>query len=626
MENPVSPKTKVLSDEVVGTEPFTIERRWILLRWILLGVVVLTTFIGNRLIHLSIPAGKVFFLSAITGLLNLLFYFSYSIRKKDDAVRDLRLYSGVAHLQYIVDWLFIASIFHYSGGIASPMLFYFLFHIILSVIQLENRKCWFYVSLISFTIIAIAILELFAYLPHMYRASFISQSVQSNPFFVLLLLVLFNTVLYASVFVVRLLLKQINERLSMFMEFQSKLEQANQQHQLLNQLAKDTTSTLGLYPRLSVICRSVVKIMALKGATIRLLNEKTNLLELASSCGLSEAYINKGPVDADKSLAKALEGKPHYVWDAATDPSVQYPEEARKEGIISMLAFPFRGREKIIGTLRLYTGENRTFSQNELDFIGALCSQAAISIENAKIYDTQKKQDKAKNEFIMMMTHELKGPLMAIRGLLEVILKGYVGTLSDKQKELVDRVDSRIKSVVEVSTGLLDIFEWRSRKPDMQWIPLSLKDQIQNAAHLFADAIGEKGLSIDVALPEKDVIVMASENDMEKILNNLITNAIKYTPTGGNIHLELSSFENRAVLQIKNTGIIIAPEDMPKIFEEHYRTQEAKAIDPYGKGLGLPFVKQVVEALGGDIRVESEKDKGTVFIVSLPEGRMKGNL
>ena len=388
--------------------------------------------------------------------------------------------------------------------------------------------------------------------------------------------------------------------------------------ELLNQVAKDITSTLGLEPRLGFVCQSIIDIMGVKGVSIRLLDQKTNRLELAFACGLSEEYVHKGPVEADKSLAKALEGTPHFVSDAPNDPGIQYPEEARREGLVSVLSLPLKGRTKVIGTLRLYTGEKRSFTRDEIDFLSALAAQGAISLENARSYDALEQQDKAKSDFIMMMTHELKAPLMAVQGLLDVMQKGYVGPLTEKQKELIGRIYRRIDSLTEVSTDLLDIYEWQTKRPDTQSIPLSMNVQIQRAVDLFKTSALEKGLAMDVDLPDQDLILMGSEDEVEKILNNLITNAIKYTPKGGNISLALSASGGSVVFMIKDTGIGINDEDIPKVFDDFFRSKGAKKIDPYGKGLGLPFVKQIVEGLGGTIRVKSEEGKGTEFILSFP--------
>ncbi|MBU0734590.1 MAG: HAMP domain-containing histidine kinase, partial [Proteobacteria bacterium] len=300
------------------------------------------------------------------------------------------------------------------------------------------------------------------------------------------------------------------------------------------------------------------------------------------------------------------------------DPGLQYPEEARREGLVSVLSLPLKGRAKVIGTLRLYTGEKRTFSQDEIDFLSALAAQGAISLENARIYDTLEKQDRAKSEFIMMMTHEMKGPLMAIQGLLDVMQKGYVGDLTDKQKDLIDRMRRRIKSLMEVITGLLDIYEWQSQRPDAKLIPLSLKEQTQRAVDLFRTSAREKGLTLDTDVPDEDLILKASVDEIEKVLNNLITNAIKYTPIGGTILIALSASGGRVILTVKDTGIGIAAGEIPKIFDEFFRTKSAKKIDPYGKGLGLSLVKQIVESLGGTISVKSEEGKGSAFILTFP--------
>ncbi|MFH1624058.1 MAG: GAF domain-containing protein, partial [Pseudomonadota bacterium] len=477
-----------------------------------MGVTISATLVGNKLIHLSLPTTMILILCVPVILLNALLHYHFRVLKKAP-FRDIRIVDRITYVHFGIDWIFIALLFHYTGGIASPLLFYFLFHVILSGVLLKRWACFIYTTLIALTITALALLELTGYLSHIYSSSFISREVQNNPFFVLMLLFFFHTVLYISSSFVSQVLNHLRERILQLMDLQQKLEHSNQKLELLNQVARDTASTLGLTPRLNFVCSSIRYLMAVKGVAIRLLDERTNRLELVSACGLSETYINKGPVDADKSLAEALRGEPHFVLDAPNDPSVQYPDEARKEGIVSMLSFPLKGREKVIGTLRLYTSERRDFRQEELEFLSALASQGAISIENAKIYDGLKRQDDAKNEFIILTTHELKGPLMAIQGLLEVMLKGYVGTLAPKQKELIERMFKRIESVLDLSAELLNLYQWQSRRPDTDWIPMPMKKQIQRTVNLFEAIAGEKGLTINVDLPDEDIMLVGTEEE-----------------------------------------------------------------------------------------------------------------
>ena len=619
MGNPVPKGIGAISQELGSEEPHSKQIWWLILRWLLVGVASLTTFIGNQLIHLTIPTVEVVSLCIIAALFNLFLHFYFFIIKRRGAALSSRRYAWITFFQFAVDVLLVALLFHYTGGIASPLLIYLLFHVVLSGVLLERWACLLYATSIAITVICLCLLELWGPIPHVYSSQLVSQGMQSDPLFVVAALLLFIAALYISTGFLTLFIKRLREKIVLSLAAQLRLEQDNQELRLINQITKGIISSFGLNERLDFICQTIKDIMGLKGVAIGLLDERTNRLEVACARGLSEAYINKGPVDADKSLAKALEGEPHFVLDAATDPAVQYPEAARKEGIVSMLAFPLKGREKVIGTIRLYSDTKRYFSHYEQNLLWALSSQAAISIENAKIYDSLERQDKAKSEFIMLMTHELKAPLMAIQGLLEVMLKGYTGRLTEKQQELINRVNKRIDSVMEVSTGLLDIYEWQSRRPDVKSVPLSLKEQIQRAVEMFKASAERKGLVLTVSLPDEDLIVRGSEDEIEKILNNLITNAIKYTPEKGSIFLELSGSERQVILKVRDTGIGIAEEDLAHLFDQSFRTREAKEIDPYGKGLGLHFIKKVVETLGGTIGVESEKGKGTEFILAFPK-------
>jgi len=600
-------------------EPLSKVGWWILLRWILLGVTILASLTSNFLLNLDLPLDYILSLCLPVAFLNALLHYQLFTLKKASSL-EFNLVDRITYIQFGTDLVFIAGIFNYTGGIASPLLFYFLFHVILSGVLLERWACFLYVSLVALMILTLTFFEFIGFVPHVYSASFISKGLQNNPFFVFLLLFFFLMVLFISSSLVSTLLKRLRGRISQLTELEEKLEDTNQRLEILNQVAIDTATTLGLTPRLEFICGSIRYLMGVKGVVIRLLDERTNQLELVSSCGLSNTYMKKGPVDADKSLARALKGEPHAVLDVASDPSVQYPEEAKKEGIVSMLSFPLKGREKVIGTLRLFTSERREFTSEEMDFVAALASQGAISIENARFYDALKRQDEAKNDFIILMTHELKAPLTAIQGLLDVMLKGYVGTITDKQKELIERMQKRIDSVLEVSAELLDIYQWQSKGIiDKVWTSLSLKDQIQKAEDLFKLIAQKKGITISYEVPEEQVNVKAGEEELEKVLNNLISNAIKYTPTGGNISVHLTLVDKQVTVRVKDNGIGISAEDVPKIFSEFFRTKEAKVIDPDGRGLGLPFVKKIVESLGGAIRVESEKGLGTEFMVTLPK-------
>jgi signal transduction protein with GAF and PtsI domain len=152
-------------------------------------------------------------------------------------------------------------------------------------------------------------------------------------------------------------------------------------------ISKTLGSTLAVNEVLDLIVRQVTDAMSLKGATIRLVNPKTNTLELMASVGLSDKYLGKGAVDLDKSIADALSGRPVAIYDVANDPRLQYPEEAKEEGIASLVAIPMVYKGKVIGVMRLVTPEPREFTLDEVDFACAIAELGAQAMVNAQMYE-----------------------------------------------------------------------------------------------------------------------------------------------------------------------------------------------------------------------------------------------
>ncbi len=158
------------------------------------------------------------------------------------------------------------------------------------------------------------------------------------------------------------------------------------------EISKILASTLAVDEVLDQIVRQITGVMNLKGATIRLVNPRTNTLELVASVGLSESYLKKGPVGLDKSIAEALSGRPVAIFDATTDSRLQYPEHAKEEGIATLVAIPMVSKGKVIGVMRLVSGEPREFTMEEVDFACAVAELGAQAISNAKMYEARTKE------------------------------------------------------------------------------------------------------------------------------------------------------------------------------------------------------------------------------------------
>jgi len=156
---------------------------------------------------------------------------------------------------------------------------------------------------------------------------------------------------------------------------------------LFRDICKIINSSLNLSEVLNRITENIVSALNVKACTVFLWDREENILELSATHGLSESYLKKGPLIADKSISETLEGKTVFIDDTHKDVRIQYPDEAKKEGITSILSTPISVKKQIIGVLRIYTAEQRIFGEDDIEFIAGLADMGGIAIENARMYD-----------------------------------------------------------------------------------------------------------------------------------------------------------------------------------------------------------------------------------------------
>ena len=169
-------------------------------------------------------------------------------------------------------------------------------------------------------------------------------------------------------------------------------------YQSLYELAETLNSSHVPQVILQSIVEGVAKAMEAKGCSLMLFSPDRKILLHTVAKGLSDWYVRKGPVSADRSISEALEGKAIAVYDATEDHRVQYREQAKKEGIASILAVPMELRESIIGVIRVYTAERRQFTLDDMYFVGAVANLGAIALENARLYEAVQKDYEAFRE------------------------------------------------------------------------------------------------------------------------------------------------------------------------------------------------------------------------------------
>jgi len=398
------------------------------------------------------------------------------------------------------------------------------------------------------------------------------------------------------------------------------LERAYSRMETLYEIARSTTSTLDLNRVLQSVVQHAAEALGAKGCSIRLLDEGGQTLHVAAAWGMSERYRNQGPIPVQRSGIdrEALQGQPVIVLEAPRDPRTDDPQEAEREGICSILCCPLMVRGRAIGVIRIYSSACERWGKEEADFAMAIASEVAVAIANAMAYQKLEQLDRAKSQFVLTVTHELRSPVATVQSLLRVIAGGYAGEVSEKQKELIERAERRVAFLQRLIDDLLDLAAGKTEHLAEVPHAVALNPLLTKVVNQLRPVAEEKQQDLHVDVPSEELRVWATEEGLERILVNLVGNAIKYTPAGGRVDIYAERSGNEVRLVIRDTGIGIPPEAMPHLFEEFFRAENAKAIEREGTGLGLSIVKSLVDRYGGRIGVESAVGKGTTFTVFLP--------
>jgi len=201
--------------------------------------------------------------------------------------------------------------------------------------------------------------------------------------------------------------------------------------------------------------------------------------------------------------------------------------------------------------------------------------------------------------------------------ILEVVRDGYLGPVNDDQNEYLRRLDRRARTMLALVNELMALSRNRQRRDaDVAATePAMLARRVQRT---FQEKAAEKRITFQVSLPPDLPEVRGRLETVEQLLENLVSNAIKYTPAEGSVEVRFARANGTVRIEVSDTGIGIPAADRPRLFTEFFRAENAKAMDEIGTGLGLAIVKEIVDQLGGRIFLESEEGVGTIFVVHLP--------
>jgi len=226
--------------------------------------------------------------------------------------------------------------------------------------------------------------------------------------------------------------------------------------------------------------------------------------------------------------------------------------------------------------------------------------------------------DQFKSAFMLTVAHELRSPVAAAQSLLRTMLRGMTGDLNDQQREILRRVEVRHGQLLELINDLLSLAASKTYDPGQPLQPVSLSHAVRLVIEAFAPQAQEKGVRVAPLDLTTDLMVQASEDGLNKVLANLVGNAVKYTPSGGQVTVGVRRQGNSAEVAVTDSGIGISAEELPRLGTEFFRAQSAKQAEIPGTGLGLSIVREQLRRFGGSLEITSIPGQGSTFAARLP--------
>ncbi|MBE0569237.1 MAG: GAF domain-containing sensor histidine kinase [Deltaproteobacteria bacterium] len=510
---------------------------------------------------------------------------------------------NAVYLQIGLDWAALSATVYLTGGIVSPVILAYAFHLIIGAILLSRRVCYL------LTCAASALLGILAWMTPV--------DGPREPFRIW---VEFTIFFFVTTWLANSIAARLREKEDALSLSRQALDRSYQELESLHKIGQLVNSTLDLKEVLGLIAEHTTRLFGVRGCFVRTFDKSGKTLSIGGSHGLSRAYIDKGPVEVEKSWVdfEVLKGRTIQVPDVTEDLRFQYREEARREGLRSMLSCPMRAKDRTLGVIRIYTAEPHVFGEQEERLLQNLANLGALALQNARSFGDLQALEKERIWFARMTHHQLRSPLAAAQGAIDAL--PYAGPLNDKQVDLVARASRRIQDSFDTIRDLLDSAaaqRFHEGEPETAR-PVRPAETLRRVL----DTAREQARAKDLAFVEEpggeDCIVRADPGDLEKIFSNLLTNAVNYTASG-RIAFGMRPAEDGWVeAWVEDTGIGIDKDELERIFEGFYRTPAAKATGAVGTGLGLSIVSRLAQRLGGAVSVESEVGKGSRFTVRLP--------
>jgi PAS domain S-box-containing protein len=315
-------------------------------------------------------------------------------------------------------------------------------------------------------------------------------------------------------------------------------------------------------------------------------------------------------------------GQPEWVGEiddemmraGARDPA--HYELVKRLALRSYVCVPLVARGTSIGALTLVHAEsNRRYVAADVAIATDLARRAAVAVENARLYERLREEDRRKDEFLATLAHELRNPLAPVRTGLDVLRTAPAGAATERVRAVMER---QIGHMTRLIDDLLDVSRVTRGQIDLQLEPLDIAAFVAAGLEASTPVIEAAGLELTVQLPDVPAVIRGDRTRLSQVMSNLMNNAAKFTPRGGKVTLAVTREGPDAVLRLRDTGVGIPRRLLARVFEMFVQVERQPGAES-GLGIGLTLARRLVELHGGRVWAESDgPGRGTTMVIRLP--------
>ncbi|UCE99362.1 MAG: response regulator [Planctomycetota bacterium] len=363
-------------------------------------------------------------------------------------------------------------------------------------------------------------------------------------------------------------------------------------------------------------------------ATILVIDDEIAMRDSCSQVLTKDGFRTETAEDGDSGLKKIRETKPDLVLVDLKMPGMSGMELLEKiadidPNIVSVVITGYATIESAVEAMKrnAYDFLPKPFTPDQLRIVTKRgLERRRLALESAQL---QLEKEKMKENFITLVSHQLRSPLASIQQYFEVILGGFAGNVDRKQKEMIEQASKYIDDLLRLVDDWLNMSRIEAGKLVEKFEPVDLVHVLSETMELLKPLANDKKVTLEINSHDSRPVVQGNAETLKQVFTNLISNGINYNREGGTVAVSTREEDDYLAVEVSDTGIGISQKNLPFIFDEFFRVKSQKTRAVTGSGLGLPIAKRIIEAHNGSIKLTSKLGKGSTFSILLPNAKGK---